>query len=50
MNMGYVRFENTYRDLKDCFNHLDDELSESEEKARQRLLDLCKKITEHGDD
>ena len=44
-NMGYVRFENTYEDLSDCYEHiLDDDLSESEEEYRRRLVSLCRKI------
>ena len=46
-NMGYVRFENTYRDLQDCNVHLwDDDLSESEEKYRQWLIELCVTIAQ----
>lgn len=43
-NMGYVRFQNTYKDLKDCYNHMEDCLSEDEENAKQRLIDLCGEI------
>ena len=46
-NMSYVRFENTYRDLEDCFNHLyDEDLSESENKYMLKLVELCKEIAE----
>lgn len=39
-NMGYCRFENTARDVKDCFEHLNDnDLSESEKKHRRQLID-----------
>ena len=48
-NMGYVRFENTFQDLSDCFSHLEDELSESEENYRMRLIKLCKTIVEEYD-
>ncbi len=49
-NMGYCRFENTYRDLRDCFEHMEDELSDSENKYRERLLVLCQDIIdEYGD-
>ena len=40
-NMGYCRFENTLGDLQDCYDHLDDNLSETETDARQQLIDLC---------
>lgn len=43
-NMSYVRFENTFRDLEDCLNHMDDDLSESEQEYRQRLINLCFEI------
>jgi len=46
-NMSYCRFENTYHDLKDCYKNIDDQaLSETEERYRQKLIDLCKEITE----
>jgi hypothetical protein len=39
-NMGYCRFENTARDVQDCFDHLDDDnLSEREKKCRRELID-----------
>lgn len=45
-NMGYCRFQNTYRDLKDCADHIDDDVSEDEEKFRKWLIDLCRGICE----
>ena len=46
-NMSYCRFENTLRDLEDCLENMDDkELSEYEEKARKRLIELCADIAE----
>lgn len=46
-NMDYCRFENTYNDLLDCQNHLEDnDLSDSEEIAKENLLSLCEQITE----
>ena len=46
-NMAYVRFTNTLTALKDCHDHMDDiDLSESEEKARECLIKLCKRIVE----
>ena len=52
MNMGYVRFTNTLQDLRDCYEHMDDDdLSEEEEKARQRLIKLCEDIAaDYGED
>ena len=44
-NMSYCRFENTLTDLHDCLNHIDDELeSETEKKARKKLVKLCQRI------
>jgi hypothetical protein len=44
------RFENTIPDLRGCLEHLHDEVSESEEKARKHLIDLCREIVEEADD
>lgn len=41
MNMSYCRFENTAKDLRDCYENMDNGLSESEKKARERLIRLC---------
>lgn len=52
-NMSYCRFENTYHDLKDCYESLNfgDELSESETKYKDKLIKLCQEITDnYGDD
>jgi len=47
-NMSYCRFENTLRDLQDCYDHMDDNnLSSSEKIARQRIIDLCFDIVEN---
>jgi len=43
-NMSYCRFENTYDDLRDCFHNWDDDLSESEEDYRKRMIQLCEEI------
>ena len=43
-NMGYCRFRNTLADLRDCQDHLFDDLSEEEEKARARLTEVCRQI------
>ena len=50
-NMSYCRFENTLNDLRDCEEHLDDDdLSKSEKEYRDRLLKLCKRITNENMD
>ena len=44
-NMSYCRFQNTLSDLEDCHDHIDDPVASSnEQKARQRLIELCKDI------
>jgi hypothetical protein len=43
-NMGYCRFQNTLQDLRDCYQHMDDDLSDAEKAARYRLLNLCNTI------
>lgn len=41
-NIGYVRFQNTLSDLRDCNDHLfDEDLLEDEERARKQLINLC---------
>jgi hypothetical protein len=55
-NMSHCRFENTLADLLDCHDALAAEdwnviqLSESEKKAKHKLLALCKRITREYDD
>jgi hypothetical protein len=49
--MSYCRFENTFRDLQDCAENLDDgDLSESETKYRRLLIELCKDIVDASED
>lgn len=44
-NMSYCRFENTYKDLQDCYEHLDDDdLNETEEEYKEKLFELCAEI------
>lgn len=50
-NMSYCRFQNTLRDLRDCDEHIFDELDdEDEEKARKKLIELCADIAEAGEE
>lgn len=53
--MSYCRFENTYRDLKECSNALEneggvqgieEEANEYEREYVKKLIKLCKDITE----
>lgn len=48
-NMSYCRFENTLNDLKDCAESLDDNLSGTEERARERLVKVCRDIIDDWD-
>jgi len=46
-NMYYNRFQNTYKDLKDCHDNLfSEDLYESEEKYRKLLVKLCEEIVD----
>ena len=45
-NMSYCRFQNTYGDLMDCSHHMNERLSESETKYKERLVELCREIIE----
>ena len=48
-NMSYCRFQNTLNDLRDCEEHIGDgNLNEDEEKARQKLIVICRRIGEEG--
>jgi len=38
------RFENTLRDLVDCYEHLEEPVSEDEDRARRSLIVLCRVI------
>ena len=48
--MSYCRFENTYNDLRDCYNNIDNtDLSRTEAAARKKLIELCQSIVEVAD-
>jgi hypothetical protein len=49
-NMSYCRFSNTLSDLRDCYEHIDDELSPEEQKAREALIRLCGNIANEYED
>jgi hypothetical protein len=54
-NMSYCRFENTYKDLLDCFRALRDldeltDLSDSEKRYAERLINLCEEIFSENQD
>ena len=48
-NMSYCRFENTFRDLEDCHEHVDDDLDGSELCYRTKLIELCRLIVDDYD-
>ena len=43
-NMSYCRFENTCIDLQDCYDNIDEQRSESEEKYFKKIIKLCSDI------
>jgi hypothetical protein len=48
-NMSYCRFHNTYQDLQDCLEHIeDDDLSAEETKYRKWLIETCEEILERS--
>ena len=47
--MSYCRFENTYRDLMDCYYNLNNTLSTSETEYRKELVKLCQSIVDEFD-
>ena len=49
-NMSYCRMENTYADLKDCYDNWDDVNSSSEKKYQAKILKLCARIVEAFDE
>ena len=51
--MGYCRFENTYGDLQDCYENIDNDpgiMSETEAEYRLLLIKLCKTIASENAD
>jgi len=50
-NMAYCRFVNTYQDLLDCLENMDEERDPEEEKYKKKLVKLCKRVCDtEGDD
>lgn len=50
-NMSYCRFQNTVGDLRDCYDNMDEKMSEDEERAKTQLISLCKRIADdYGDE
>ena len=52
-NMKYCMFENTYKDLLECVPEIENgttNLSESERKYHNKLIQLCKEIAERSEE
>lgn len=47
MNMSYCMFENTYQDLLQCYDAIDEDLSVTEARYRKKLIDLCIEISDY---
>ena len=47
-NMSYCRFENTYNDLNDCYEAMNEheDLSESEIKHLKWMIEMCQNIVD----
>ena len=55
-NMSYCRFQNTFQDLRDCVQEMDDaynikdmELSEDEARAMKQMYSWCERFIENFD-
>jgi hypothetical protein len=48
--MSYCRFQNTYNDLYDCYNNINEQLSDREHEYRQRLVAMCQSIIDEYDE
>jgi hypothetical protein len=44
MNMAHCRFTNTLEALRECYEHIEDAVPAPEDRARQRLLALIRRI------
>ena len=49
-NLSYCRFQNTLTDLRDCGEHLYDDLSQAEAEAKEKLIALCREIAADFED
>lgn len=46
-NMSHCRFTNTLDDLRECYDHWDDDLGAGEAEARERLLIVCQRVVDN---
>lgn len=49
-NMSYCRFQNTVRDVAECFGYINAKLSPEEDEARQWLVKIARNIVAEFDD
>ena len=50
-NMSYCRFENTYRDLMDCYHNMENSIyNDREIRYKKQLIDLCAQIADQYTD
>jgi hypothetical protein len=50
-NMSYCRFQNTYIDLRDCFDNMgSNDLSEREFRYRNLMIEMCIEIAKGCED
>ena len=50
-NMSYCRFQNTFIELEDCYEHIEDnDLSQDEKEAKEKLINLCCDIAKGAKD
>ena len=49
-NMSYCRWRNTLQDLWDCYENLyDEEISAEEQRAKDQLIEICRRIVDESD-
>ena len=48
-NMSYCRFENTFGDLLDCFNNINEETNSRDEDYLQKMINLLTDLVENCD-
>lgn len=48
-NLSYCRFQNTLVDLQECEEHMLDQLTGNERRAREQLVEVCRDIVRRWD-
>jgi len=49
-NMSYCRMENTYHDLRDCYENWDNVKDKTEKRYREKIFELAQQIVEMGEE